>query len=66
MTPINTAYFLGSLHECPETVGEMQRLLGCSRAAAYRWLRFIREFEAPKRDGESRISDAFKTWAQRA
>jgi hypothetical protein len=66
MKGIAVAYFLGSLSERPDDATEMQRLLGCSRTTAYRWLKFVREFDKFRRSDERRIAEAFSGWAHRA
>lgn len=66
MKPIAVAYLLGSMREPPDGVADMQSLLGCSRATAYRWLKFLREHEAVKRQDERRIFATFSGWARHA
>lgn len=66
MKSIAAAYFLGSLRKRPSDPREIQSLLGCSRATAYRWLKFIRDFDDPESADERRITEAFKGWAARA
>jgi len=63
---IEAAYLLGSLREPPSGVNDMRELLGCSRVTAYRWLKFVREFDPTKRCGDRDISAAFKGWARHA
>lgn len=66
MKSIAAAYLLGSLRKRPSDPGEIQSLLGCSRATAYRWLKRIRDFDDPERINDRDIDNAFKDWMQRA
>jgi len=62
MKAIEIAYLLGSLRDPPDEPKEMRELLGCSRATAYRWLKFMRE----KRANDQFIAAAFSGWARHA
>lgn len=60
------AYFLGTLDEPPQSAEEIRQLLRCSRATAYRWLKFIREFEGDRHADGKRIKAAFNQWGHTA
>ena len=66
MKAIIAAYWLGSMHERPNNRKEIQKLLGCSQATAFRWLKFIREFEAPVPKDDHRAVAAFNEWVRHA
>jgi len=60
------AYLLGTLKNPPSSATEMQELLRCSRATAFRWLKFIREFDPAESTAGQRIAGAFQEWASHA